>query len=289
MSAAAELLPLESVGVLAAGVLGVAVGDTLATPAVQTWAIMGWSAMLVASHLAGATRRSIGIQHAQAEELLAQNERMQQEREQAAALGERTRIAREIHDVLAHSLAALAVQLDVTDSLLSAEPARTEQAAERVRKARRLAVDGLAETRRAIEALRADAPPLPESLAALVAAHGGEEAGATLRVVGDPRAVAPEVSLAMLRVAREALVNAGKHAAGRPVAAVLRYGARTVGLTVTSGAESPDRALTAAAGGDSGTGGYGLAGMRERLLLIGGDLTAGPVDDGWRVHAEVAG
>jgi hypothetical protein len=63
------------------------------------------------------------------------------------------------------------------------------------------------------------------------------------------------------------------------VAAVLRYGARTVGLTVTSGAESPDRALTAAAGDDSGTGGYGLAGMRERLLLIGGDLTAGPVDD----------
>ncbi|MFD3589331.1 sensor histidine kinase [Streptomyces sp. NPDC058683] len=282
MSAAAELPPLESAGVLAAGALAIAVGDTVTAPAVGTWAIVGWTAMLVAGHLAATTRRSLRIQQAQAEELLAQNQRMQQERERAAELGERTRIAREIHDVLAHSLGALAVQLDVTDSLLTAEPPRTEQAVERVRKARRLAVDGLTETRRAIEALRADTPPLPDALRTLVA----DQDTATLHVRGTPRTLTAEVTLALLRVAQEALANAAKHAHGRPVAMALRYDADTVGLVVTSGTGGPDGPFAAVPGV---SGGYGLAGMRERLLLIGGDLTAGPVDGGWRVHAEVAG
>ncbi|MEU6763245.1 histidine kinase [Streptomyces sp. NPDC046853] len=290
VSSGVFLSTLVSAAVLAAGVLALAIGGIVAGFPGQAWArVAAWIAALLACQLAGATRRSVGTQHAQAEELLLQTRRVQEQEQRAAALAERTRVAREIHDVLAQSLGALAVQLDVTDSLLTADPPRTEEAVERVHNARRIAVDGLTETRRAIAVLRADTPPLPEALTALVHDHrAASGAPATFTPVGTPRALEPDVGLALLRVAQESLANAAKHARGQELTATLDYEEDQVRLTVLSGPAG-------SGGGEAGPrprvagmdGGYGLAGMRERLLLVGGDLTAGPTPQGWRVQAEV--
>jgi len=196
------------------------------------------------------------------------------DRARAAALAERTRIAREIHDILAHSLADLSIQLELADALLT-DGGDTTGARDRVRHAHRLAADGLVETRRAVHALRSDAPPLPDALAALAGARD-----ATFEVSGAPRPLPAAAGLALLRTAQEALVNAAKHAPGTPVAVSLRYEPQCTGLTI-SNAAAP---LPTPAGP---AGGYGLAGMSERLRLAGGSLTAGMHPGGWTVHAEV--
>ena len=197
-------------------------------------------------------------------------------RARTAALAERTRIAREIHDILAHSLADLSIQLELADALLT-DGGDTTGARDRVRHAHRLAADGLVETRRAVHALRSDAPPLPDALAALAGARD-----ATFEVSGAPRPLPAVAGLALLRTAQEALVNAAKHAPGTRVAISLHYEPRRTGLTVHNTAAPAGAAVEAAPGG-----GYGLAGMSERLRLAGGSLTAGQDPGGWTVHAEV--
>ncbi|MFE5583125.1 sensor histidine kinase [Kitasatospora sp. NPDC056531] len=295
IAAGADLPMLISAGSLACGVLALAAGTALGPHGARTQALEVWSAVLLAAYLTGVTRRSIRIQHLQARRLLAETEEAQEERQRAAALAERARLAREIHDVLAHSLGALVIQLEVIETLLAADPADVEQATERAGRARRIAKDGLTETRRAIAALRADTPPLPEALAALAAGHHtAAGSAADFRLHGDPRPLGAEASLALLRVAQEALANAAKHAPGRPVRMTLEYAEHRVQLTVVSHGPSmsPDGASAAPGPAEPPTvegmsGGYGLAGMRERLLLVGGELTAGPCPEGWRVTAEV--
>jgi signal transduction histidine kinase len=179
--------------------------------------------------------------------------------------------------VLAHSLAALAIQLEGAEALLAdgQDPARALQ---HVRRSRRLAVEGLAEARSAIAALRGESPALPDALERLLEGDGG---GAELRVLGTPRPLAADVELALQRIAREALTNARKHAPGAAVAAELRYAASEVALTVRSGAANGTSALAGAGGG------FGLQGMHERAALIGARLEAGPDEGGWRVEARV--
>src|SRR6185437_3381158 len=91
----------------------------------------------------------------------------------------------------------------------------------------------------------------------------------TVAVGGQPRPLSPDAGLALLRTAQEALVNAAKHAPGRPAAISLSYGADRVTLTVTSALSGPG---AAAPGFETLNAGYGLTGLRERLLLIGGTL-----------------
>ena len=121
-----------------------------------------------AAVLGGASRRQHQDRAAQAEQLLAERMRADAERDRAAALAERNRIGREVHDVLAHSLGALCVQLDAADALLETggDPTKARQL---VQHARRLAVDGLGETRTAVHALRAEPIGLTEQLTALAA------------------------------------------------------------------------------------------------------------------------
>jgi signal transduction histidine kinase len=214
--------------------------------------------------------------------LLAQQLETQAERKRAAALAERTRIAREIHDILAHSLGDLAIQLEVADALLTDGGDRTG-ALDRVRRAHRLAAAGLVETRRAVHALHSDTPPLPDALAVMVGAYREADSDVSLEVTGSPRPLPAAAGLALVRAAQEALVNAHKHAAGSPVTVLLDYGPEHTLLTVRDGAGD------AAAPGDGTSGGLGLAGMRERLRLVGGSLTAGPLAGGWTVRAEVPG
>lgn len=243
-----------------------------------------WTAILVAF---GLNRRQYEVQARQTAQLLEQTQLAQQEHSRAAALDERGRIARELHDVLAHSLGALSVQLELAEALL-AERNDTAGALDRVRRSRKLAVQGLVEARSAVAALRSDeAPALPEAIAALAEQHEKDhQTEVTVTKSGTPRPIASGVTVALLGAAREALTNAAKHAPRQPVDIVLDY---QDGMRLT--VRNPG---TAWPGGD-GTGhalaaglGFGLAGMRERLALVGGKLDAGPDGDGWLVIAEVA-
>lgn len=242
--------------------------------------------------LAGVLRGLRREQLVQAERLASQRQEASKQREQAAALAERARIAREIHDILAHSLAALSIQLEVADALLS-EQKDTVRALDHVRQAHRLADEGMEETRRAIDALRSDTPPLPDALAAMVGGYRREGGTVSMYVEGSPRPLSVSAGLAMLRIAQEALSNANKYAAGKPVELRLRYGQDRVTLIVTDNSiemAAADAEVTAQSPGIAGvSGGYGLAGMHERLRLLGGSLSAGPVSGGWAVHAEVPG
>ena len=186
--------------------------------------------------------------------------------------------------MLAHALADLCIQLEVADALLTDGPDVTA-AVGQVRRAHRLADDGLRETRNAVYALRSDTPPLPDALAVMAGACDH----AVFLLQGSPRPLSAAVGLALVRTAQEALVNAGKYAVGVPVTLRLTYAADRVHLIVTDAQDETagERPSRPDAPDPRVEGGYGLAGMRERLLLLGGCLTAGPVPGGWTVHAQV--
>ncbi|MEV0532189.1 histidine kinase [Kitasatospora sp. NPDC050463] len=197
---------------------------------------------------------------------------------ESAALAERARIAREIHDVLAHSLSAQLVHLEAARLMLDAGTDR-EQVRERVVAARRMALDGLGETRQALSALRGEFTPVGEFLVELT---GRERA--VLSVTGTPRPLPAEAGLAVRRTAQEALTNVRKHAPGARCTLELRYLPDVVELEVRNA--RPGRGEPA--GGLAATGsGYGLLGMRERAELLGGTLLAGPDEGGWRVLLRV--
>jgi signal transduction histidine kinase len=238
------------------------------------WLAVGPTAFIVAT-MGGRIRRQGEILRDEADQARAREAH-------TAALAEQARVAREIHDVLAHSLSALTVQLETADALL--EGGRTDQARQAVLRAGRLAREGLAETRRAIGALRGDTLPLPELLDALSAGYRGDlQAAATVRVQGPPRELGPDISLALYRTAQEAMTNVRKHAPGAPVRLDLRYGQDAVSLCIANGAAPAGAARPLATAG----GGYGLTGLRERAKLAGGSFEAGPAADGYRVDVRI--
>ncbi|POX48483.1 sensor histidine kinase [Streptomyces sp. Ru72] len=207
--------------------------------------------------------------------LLAQERAARAAEAESAALAERTRIAREIHDVLAHSLSAQLVHLEAARLLIEAGAER-ETILERVVAARGMARDGLAETRQALSALRGEMSPLEDFLSELVSASDG----ADITFSGERRPLPAEASQAVRRVAQEALTNVRKHAPGAKVRLRLEYAEHQVTLDVRDSGGSP--------GGLAGSGaGYGLLGMRERAELLGGSLQAGPGEEGFVVTLKV--
>jgi signal transduction histidine kinase len=233
---------------------------------------------IAAAILGGASRRQYQERVEQAEQLLAERERADAEHARAAALAERNRIGREVHDVLAHSLGALSVQLEAADALLETH-GDTTKAREYVQQARRLAVDGLVETRKAVHALRDGPVALRAQIATLAVA-----AGAALTVTGAERGLDADVELALYRAAQEALSNVRKHAPGASVTLRLDFGPTATVLVVENGPRPDGRAasvLTATGGG------FGLRGMRERIELLGGEVSAAAQDSGWTVRAAV--
>jgi signal transduction histidine kinase len=225
--------------------------------------------------LAGYALRLDAEARGNAQRLLAQERAARAAEAESAALAERARIAREIHDVLAHSLSAQLVHLEAA-RLLIERGADREQILERVVAARGMARDGLDETRQALSALRGDLTPLEDFLTGLV----GTADGAVITVAGQRRALPAEASQAVRRVAQEALTNARKHAPGAKVRVRLEYGPHEVTLDVRDSGGSPGE-LSAAGGG------YGLLGMRERAELLGGSLDAGPDEEGFVVTLRV--
>ncbi|PHQ48326.1 two-component sensor histidine kinase [Streptomyces cinnamoneus] len=197
--------------------------------------------------------------------LLAQERAARRAEAESAALAERARIAREIHDVLAHSLSAQLVHLEAA-RLLIESGAERQRVLERVTAARGMAREGLAETRQALSALRGEMTRAEDFLREVTATEG-----ARLEVTGEARTLPAEAGLAVRRAAQEALTNVRKHAPGAQVEVRFTYLEREVELWVRDGG------ARAAVGGLAASGaGYGLLGMRERAELLGGTLEAGP-------------
>lgn len=263
---------ITAAGVLALAVTAVNVGTGAPT-------VAGYTFALAAALLLGFNRRQY-VEHAeQADLLLAQTQLAQREQARAAALDERARIAREIHDVLAHSLGALAVQLDVAEALLD-DGAEAGRVREHVGRARALAVDGLAEARRAVAALRGDTLPLPRLLEGLADQYRNDNGvPARLDIRGVERPLPPDATLAMFRTAQESINNARKHAGAPEISICLTYGEAATVLIVTDFLSSPASTGLASTGG-----GFGLTGLRERAALLGGALHAGPDGAGWTVE-----
>jgi signal transduction histidine kinase len=182
-------------------------------------------------------------------------------------------VAREVHDLLAHTLAAVAVQLEAADAVLADGGDRAKLRA-LVQRSRGLVREGIEETRAAVGALRDEPVELVGRLDALVAGERVE-----LRVEGEPRPLAAKPGLALYRAAQEALTNARKHAPGAPLTMTLAFRADDVVLRVDNGAATSTPTAV-----DSG---FGLQGMRERLELAGGRLDVGATASGWRVEARV--
>ncbi|MBN9141393.1 MAG: hypothetical protein J0H23_11255 [Micrococcales bacterium] len=212
-------------------------------------------------------------------ELLGDLERSRAAEREAEVAAERARLAREVHDVLAHTLSGLAIHLETARLLAASE--RTDPALrDTVDRAHRLSRTGLDEARRAVGALRGDELPGPQSIPRLVEEHRLSSASAVrFTQRGEPFELPTEARLAVYRTAQEALSNVRKHAAGAPVEVELRWDPDAVTLTIDDGGGRPPLALPHS--------GFGLAGMRERAELVGGTLEARPFERGFRVRLRI--
>ncbi|MFZ0379358.1 MAG: sensor histidine kinase [Solirubrobacteraceae bacterium] len=257
--------------------------------------LLAYTLGFAAAALAGSNSRQSVQRAEQAELLVAQTQRSQEEHVRAARLEESARIAREIHDVLAHALAGLTIQLEATSALLE-QGADREAILARVQRAHALAREGLQETRRAVGALREDGAPAAAAVEAVSARAAiealveeyrtGTDAPAELMIDGDPARLAGPTGQTVQRIVQEALTNVRKHAPGAAVSVSVHAGEQPeedVVLRVDDRPISnghPARPASLAASG----GGYGLQGMRERAQLLGGTLDASAGPDGWRVE-----
>jgi signal transduction histidine kinase len=206
-------------------------------------------------------------------------EAARQTEQQNLILAERSRIAREIHDILAHSLSAQLVHLEGVRLLMVS--GRMDEALDRVERARGLARSGLEETRRALATLRGDIPPMDVVLRELAEEHRVlADVPCQVMITGEPHELAAKAGLAVIRTAQEALTNVRKHAPGAAVTIALRYMDGWCELEVTDEGGRPGPLAASGAG-------YGLVGMRERAELIGGTLDAGPAGEGFAVLLRV--
>jgi signal transduction histidine kinase len=231
----------------------------------------------IVGKVVGARGRRIVELGSQAEQL----ERGREEQARAAVAEERTRLARELHDIVAHSVSVIAVQAEAGETFVSRDPARAEESFRAIQQTSRQA---LVELRRLLGLLRADAagpaldpqPRLAE-LPALLDQLRSAGLSVELSVEGRVRQLPPSVDLSAYRILQEALTNSLKHAGPASATVCVRYRGNEVELEVAD-----DGSRSAAVR----NGGHGLVGMRERVALYGGRFEAGPVHGGgFRVRA----
>ncbi len=213
-------------------------------------------------------------------------EHTREQEAQRRAEQERMRIARDLHDVVAHTLTTINVQAATAAQLLDRNPAHARVALETIEDASR---DAIGELRAILGVLRngddRDAPltPVPgvDEVAHLVSRTREEGVDVDMNVVGEqPERMPDAVSLAAFRIVQESLTNARRHAAGAPVRIKLSFEPSGLSLAVENEAGS-------AANGNGATAGVGIAGMTERATAVGGTLRAGPLPAGFRVDAEL--
>jgi signal transduction histidine kinase len=209
------------------------------------------------------------------------------EREERVATAERLRIARELHDTLAHQLTAISVQ---AAGALRRRDSRPELAYPTLETVRRVAGEALGEVREVLGVIRANGSASPRlegarpGLAALPALGDRTGLAVALAVTGEPRPVPADVDTAAYRIAQEALTNVARHAEVVEAEVRLTYGPTSLVVEILDrgrgGAPRP--------GGVAASGGHGLAGMRERVSALAGEFTAGPrPEGGFRVYARL--
>ncbi|MDQ4492317.1 sensor histidine kinase [Sinomonas sp. ASV486] len=207
---------------------------------------------------------------------------------------ERTRISRELHDVVAHAVSVMVVQAGAAESILDTDPARARRALGAVQTTGR---EALNELRAMLAGLRsgsesaalapqpglADVPELLDRLRA---------SGLTVDIAtsGEPHTLAPAVDLAAYRVVQESLTNVVKHAGAAPARIAYQYGPRSLRIDIDDDGTAVPTAVPSSPVGavpvTSRSGGLGLRGMRERVELCGGSLEAGPTPPrGFHVRA----
>jgi signal transduction histidine kinase len=223
---------------------------------------------------------------AYAEELATTREQLAQQQ----VAEERLRIAREMHDVVAHSLGVVAVQAGVADHLLEQDPAQARDSVATIRDVARV---GLQDMRRTLGVLRSEegtsdrevAPGLSNVPELVENLTRGSQLDVDLCITGDaPCALAPALQLSVYRVLQEALTNACKHAPGSRVTVELRYGPNDVDLEIVDDGSTTSLGLPGS--------GNGLVGMRERVGMFGGSFEANRrIGGGFRVaaHFPIAG
>jgi signal transduction histidine kinase len=270
----------------------------LAALAVPVWLLSDWVAALGAavSLLVGVvftvSFTDIAMREARARqeverlavELREANQRLREyaaQAEELATMKERNRLAREIHDTLGHHLTTVNVQLEAARAVLESDAERARQALEN---AQSLTKQGLAEVRSSVAALRAspvERRPLPEAIGALVDELDASGVMSEFTLAGQPRELPPEVRLALYRTVQEGLTNVRRHARASWVQVQLDYRDPTlVRLTVEDNG----------VGATSAEGGFGLVGVRERILLLDGEMrTETTPREGFKLGVEVPG
>jgi signal transduction histidine kinase len=219
----------------------------------------------------------------EAKERAARAEREREERARSAVTEERARIARELHDVVGHSVSVMTVQASAVRRLLRPEQQREREALLIVEQTGR---EALAEMRRMVGVLRRpeEAPALApqpslEHLDQLVAKAREAGLAVELRVEGEPVQLAAGLDLTAYRLIQEGLTNSLKHARAQQAEVVVRYSDGHVELNVSDDGRGV---------GSGDGGGHGLVGMRERVSVYGGELEAGPrPEGGYRLRAKL--
>ncbi|MBM0204497.1 sensor histidine kinase [Micromonospora sp. STR1s_5] len=226
--------------------------------------------LLAAVVLLAETIRTRRVRLAEAQQRLAV---MRQERQHEVAQ-ERLRIAREVHDVLGHTIAAISVQASLADDVFDSKPAEARAALRSIRGAAR---DAMHEVRSAIGMLR-DAGEVPDLARVFAVA---EQAGVKVRsgIAGTPRPIPPEVALSVYRIVQESITNTVKHAEATTVDVTIAYAGDAVTVEIVDDGVGPGASQR----------GHGVAGMRERATAAGGSLEAGPRPQGggFRVAARL--
>jgi signal transduction histidine kinase len=295
LAAAAYSAAVAGHGLRAAAVLGafvivagliarLAEGESLAE--MLRHSMLADAALLGAVLLLGDAVRS---RRAWTEEVRQRLRRADEDRERAAARRveeERLRIAREMHDVLAHTIAAISVQAGVGADVIDEAPERARASLRTIRRQSRAA---MAELRATVGVLRDSAPQAPRApapglaeLERLVESAAGAGVRVEVSVAGRPRPLPAAVDLTAYRIAQESLTNVVRHAHASVAIVTVRYDPEAIVLEVE------DDGSAAANGATAADDGHGLMGMRERAVAVGGTLRAGAVPGGgFRVHARL--
>ena len=294
-------VPLAVYGVAAASASpGTAAGIGAAVATIKAGALSGaggpdWGAALMAlaaaGWLAGENTRSRRAHLEGVLERAAEREREREQQARQAGAEERLRIARELHDVVAHAMSIIAVRSGVARLVIDVRPDEAHEALGIIEGTSRQA---LAELRLLVGVLRghetqdadANREPAP-GLADLPGLIGRiNEAGVSvgLRVEGEPRRLAPGVDLSAYRIVQEALTNVVRHAAPAAAELTVRYQPDEVVIEVTD--DGCARAARPVGRAQDGSG-HGIAGMRERAAVYGGRLVAEPTASGFRVLARI--
>jgi signal transduction histidine kinase len=201
-----------------------------------------------------------------------------------AVLEERSRIARELHDVVAHHMSMIAIQAEAAPLKIPDLPPAAQETLTAIRSAAR---EALAETRRVVGLLRngdevAERLPQPGLARLDELVEAGQQSGLSveLRVVGVPRPLVGGVDLSAYRIVQEALSNAARYAPGAAVCVAIHYGGERLRVSVSDdGSSRPAKPQS--------SGGHGLVGMRERVAMLGGTLTTGVQQEGFEVVADL--